>query len=177
MTFANGKHIHVVVRSNGIKGLEATAGGYLYLARLKRENSVGGVGEMDKLSADNNIYEPTPYEFKLLQVLADPANWDLNVTDRCAKAGVSRRLYYQAMSKPGFIEVYNKYMDDALRGHVNAIIEATYKFAVKDAKNHQDRRLLLEMAGTYAAKTKTEVTTPEGLAAALTVTFAKSEDE
>lgn len=122
-------------------------------------------------------YKPTEQERKLLLALTDPANYTLNISELCSTAGICRDTYYRAMRKPEFVDYYNEAMMEALKANIQNVIKATYNFATTDVKNHQDRRLLLEMAGSYAAKTKTEVTTPEGLAAALTVTFAKSDDE
>lgn len=110
----------------------------------------------------DNKYIPTASEEKLLEVLANPEHFGKNVTERCRIAGLSRTVYYDAMQKQGFIDYYNKLMLDLVRGSVGDIIAATIKFGTKEKANSADRKMLLEMAGTYAPKLISELTGKDG---------------
>lgn len=103
-------------------------------------------------------YQPTETEKKLLEVLLDPANYNLSVTNICKKAGVVRQSYYDAMKKPQFREYMNEITRDVLKGKVANLINAAYKFAIADIRGHQDRKMLLEMVGEYTPKEKREIT-------------------
>lgn len=111
--------------------------------------------------AEIDGYKPTPAEERLLEVLLDPANLGKTVTEKCRLAGVSRDIYYKAMQKPGFCALLNKTALMLIRDKVADVLNATYKFAMQP-KNHQDRKLLLELFDMYANKTKVEVSGENG---------------
>lgn len=99
--------------------------------------------------AIQNRFVPTPAEKKLLEVLADPNSLGKSITDICTEAGVSRNVYYEAVKKPEFIDYLNDITKDIIKSNVSEIIKAMVKFGTTNAKNSQDRKMLLEMAGMY----------------------------
>ncbi|MDG0791929.1 phBC6A51 family helix-turn-helix protein [Cohnella ginsengisoli] len=101
---------------------------------------------------ENLAYVPTKAELKLLEVIVDPANKDLNVVEKCEMAGISQRHYYDIWKKPEFVTYYNKLRMDLVKAHVGDILNATIRFATESASNHNDRKMLLEMAGIYTEK-------------------------
>lgn len=68
------------------------------------------------------------------------------------EAGVARDAYYRAFKKPEFVMLYYDILKDMVSGMVGEVIKATYKYAVSNAKNNADRRMLLEMAGVYVPR-------------------------
>jgi flagellar motor component MotA len=108
------------------------------------------------MTTDNNKYIPTPAEKKLLEVLINPEHYQKNITEICSIAEVDRTVYYNAMKKADFIDFYNRMMRELLKGKAQEVIKATYTFAVSNPKNHQDRKLLLEMIGEYTPKQEIE---------------------
>ena len=101
------------------------------------------------MTTNDNIYIPTPAEQKLLDVLFNPEHFGKNIRKLCSEAGVVHTVYYDAMKKPEFVRYYNDMFKELLKGKVGDIIAAAYKFATTEAKCHQDRKMLLEMAGEY----------------------------
>jgi len=123
----------------------------------------------DKPLTDGDKYKPTPAEEKLLAVLLNPDLVSDSVTDKCQNAGISRQTYYEAMKKPGFMELVQGFRKEMLQAEIQDLIQV----GIKEAKNgsYQHWKALMEMAGEYTPKTKTEVATPEGLMAAINVSF------
>ena len=115
-----------------------------------------------ELYAELDNYEPTPAEQRLLQVLLDPDNIGKSVTEKCRLADVSRDIYYKAMQKEGFIRLKNRLTYDLLKANIDEVLRATFKYALNNAKNHADRKLLLEMYGWYIDKKNVEVTGKDG---------------
>lgn len=101
-------------------------------------------------------YNPTPSERKVLEVLCNPENAGLNVTELCQKADVSRQTYYALREKPGFIEYKNELIMKMLKDNIGSVIAATVKFASTNSKCSQDRKMLLTMAGMYQDKQQIE---------------------
>jgi hypothetical protein len=97
-------------------------------------------------------YTPTAAERRILNVLTDPRNSEMPVREICRVANVNKDTFYKCKKKPEFNEYYNKLIMLNLADKVAPILNATYKFAVGSAKNHQDRKLLLQMAGVYIEK-------------------------
>ena len=117
---------------------------------------------------NNDEYKPTYAEEKLIEVLSNPEHLGKTITEKCKIADISRDMFYRVMKKPGFIKYYNNLMIEVIKGKVGDIINATAKFA-QLPKNHQDRKLLLEMANIYTPKEKMEISGENG--EALNVTF------
>lgn len=109
---------------------------------------------MSDLTKDNR-YKPTPAEKKLLEVLINPEYLGKSVMDICKVAGVSRFKYYDAMKKEDFVSLVNETTMDLIKGKASDVLNATYKFALKE-KGHQDRKMLLTIAGIYVDKQEVE---------------------
>lgn len=99
----------------------------------------------------NDKYKPTTAEKKLLEVLLNPENTGKSVTELCNLASISRNKYYEAMKNSKFVELVNDITLDLIKGKIHDVLNATYIHAL-GAKGHQDRKLLLTMAGLYAEK-------------------------
>lgn len=101
-------------------------------------------------------YKPTAAEKRLLEVLINPDNTGKNVTVLCNLADISRNKYYSAMKKDAFKQLVTETTKDLIEGKIGDILNATYKYALT-AKGHQDRKVLLQMAGLHADKQETTV--------------------
>lgn len=97
-----------------------------------------------------NEYEPTTAEEKLLQVLANPENIGLTITDICNLADVSRKTYYEAFKKPEFVALHDKLCKDLVKQSLTPIVNAFITEAKKGSYNHG--KILLEMGGLYTNK-------------------------
>lgn len=104
----------------------------------------------------NDIYKPTAAEKKLLEVLINPENLGKNVTELCNLANVSRNKYYDAMKKQPFQELVKHTTLELVKAKIGDVLNATYIYALGE-KGHQDRKVLLTMAGLYAEKTDTTI--------------------
>lgn len=105
-------------------------------------------------------YTPTASERKILEVLANPENATLNISEICKKAGVSRQTYYRAFEKKEFVTYYHNLCRQMIAESVGPIIRACEKEAKKGSFQHA--KLLLEMAGLYTEKKKYEHTGADG---------------
>lgn len=98
---------------------------------------------------ENKEYIPTTAEKKLFEVFSDPENYTIPINALCNKADVARNTYYEACKKPGFIEMKNKILDKVFESLVPEVKKAAMKYAITNAKNFQDRKMILEMTGEY----------------------------
>lgn len=100
---------------------------------------------------ETNVYKyiPTASEKKLLEVLINPENFGKSITEICKIAKVSRKVYYTATSKPEFIDYINDITKGILKDKTYDILMAACKYAIECPNNHQDRKMLLELAGEY----------------------------
>lgn len=89
---------------------------------------------------------------KLLEVLVNPDNTGKSVTEKCQLADISRDTYYKLMKEDGFIDILNETSVSMIKGHVNDILQAMYKFSLKDPKCHSDRIALLRKCGVIEDK-------------------------
>ena len=103
-----------------------------------------------------NIYKPTVAEKKLLEVLINPEHLGKNVTELCNLADVSRNKYYDAMKKEAFQELVKSTTLELVKAKIGDVLNATYIYSLGE-KGHQDRKMLLTMAGLYADKQETEI--------------------
>lgn len=103
-----------------------------------------------------DTYTPTTAEKKLLEVLINPQNVGKSVQDLCNLAGVSRNKYYDAMKKKPFVELVNTITMDLIKAKTSDVLNATYKFSLTE-RGHQDRKMLLTIAGIYVDKKETEI--------------------
>jgi hypothetical protein len=103
-------------------------------------------------------YKLTAAEERLLEVLMNPNYYGKSITEKCQVAEISRETYYQTMRRPEFTDFYNQQIQANLKNSVGKIIQATENFATRFPGNHQDRKMLLEIAGAYTEKQQVEVT-------------------
>lgn len=106
-------------------------------------------------------YVPTTSERKVLDALADPENYLVSVTELCKKAEVGRNTYYSMLKKEGFLKARNKVLDKVFESLVPDVKKAAVKFALNNAKNFQDRKMILEIAGEYKPSQSINVSTEE----------------
>lgn len=118
-----------------------------------------------------NKWSLTPARERLLETLVNPEHLGKNVTELCNLAAISRNSYYKFMDEPEFVEMINKTSLDMVKTKIGDVVNATYKYALGE-KGHQDRKLLLTMAGLYADKSEVENTGDLGIK----VVWADSDD-
>lgn len=94
-------------------------------------------------------YIPTTAEKKLLEVLMEPENYTIPISKLCEKAGIGRNTYYHMCKKPEFIKKRNEILDNIFKSFVPEVKKAAVKYAINNAKNFQDRKMILEMTGEY----------------------------
>ncbi|OZV10782.1 hypothetical protein CIW83_18355 [Tissierella sp. P1] len=95
-------------------------------------------------------YEPTEKEKALLEVLINPENRMKSITDICKIAKCSRSTYYEAFSKPEFVEIYKQYSVDLVKQSVASVLNTFIREAQRGSFQHG--KVLLEMAGVYTEK-------------------------
>jgi len=101
---------------------------------------------------DIKEYVPTLAEKKLLEALADPENYTVSITDLCKIAEIGRNTYYNMCKKPEFMKMKNEILNRLFESFVPAVKQAAVKYAINNANNFQDRKMILEMAGEYKPK-------------------------
>ena len=92
----------------------------------------------------------TDKEKNLLEVLLIPENRMKSITDICKMAKCTRPVYYEAFSKPGFVEEYNRRSANLIRQSVAPIINTFIREALRGSFQHG--KVILEMAGLYSDK-------------------------
>jgi len=92
----------------------------------------------------------TEKEKSLLEVLINPENRMKSITDICKLAKCTRPVYYEAFSKPEFVEIYKQYSVDLVKQSVASIINTFVREAQRGSFQHG--KVLLEMAGLYTDK-------------------------
>ena len=100
-------------------------------------------------------YKLTPAGKKLFQVLVNPEHLGKNVDELCKIADVSRDTYYRLHKEQGFVDLVSETSKEMVMAKMGDILNATYVYALGE-KGHQDRKLLLTMAGLYADKQSIE---------------------
>ena len=105
---------------------------------------------------EKDKYTPTAAEKRLLEILINPEHLGKNVTELCNLAEISRNKYYDAMKKKDFQSLVTDTTQDLIKGKIGDVLNATYKYSLT-AKGHQDRKVLLTMAGLYVDKKETEI--------------------
>lgn len=100
----------------------------------------------------------TRAERSVIQVLSDPALYRETATERIAAAGVSRDRYYKIMKNPDFRQLQRDFVHDMIRERVAPVIGAALDTAsVKGRDGHNDRDMVLQMAGLYTPKQQTDL--------------------
>src|SRR5699024_511201 len=99
----------------------------------------------------SDIYTMTAAGKKLFQVLIDPQHLGKNVDELCQIADVSRDTYYRLMKDDRFTQEVTNTSKQLVMGKIGDVINATYENAIGE-RGHQDRKMLLTMAGLYTDK-------------------------
>lgn len=97
-------------------------------------------------------YEPTEKEEILLEVLLNPEHRMKSVTDICKLAKCGRTLYYEAFTKPGFVELYKSKSMDLVRQAVAPVLNSFIREALRGSYQHG--KLILDMAGLVTDEQK-----------------------
>lgn len=97
----------------------------------------------------------TEKEKSLLEVLINPENRMKSITDICKLAKCTRPVYYEAFSKPEFVEIYKQYSVDLVKQSVASVINTFIREAQRGSFQHG--KVLLEMAGLYTENAKVEL--------------------
>lgn len=105
-------------------------------------------------------YAPTEAEEKLLEVLLDPDHRHKKKAELCRLAGICRQTYYDAFAKPEFVALYEERTKALVRPAIAPIINAYIKEAVGGSIQHGN--VLLDMAGIYTPRSRTELTGKDG---------------
>lgn len=104
-------------------------------------------------------YGLTPIQKRMIVALNNPDLADLNITEFCLKANVNRKTYYRLLKDPQFVEIKNKIAIECLKGKIDKVINAAYKFGTTNSKCSNDRKVLLNMAGLYSDKQEIDAKT------------------
>lgn len=123
-------------------------------------------------AANVDDYKPTPKEKKLIEVLCDPEHRHKNITKICQVAGISREAYYRMFRKPQFVAYYHRVQFEVVKQAAAKVLAASIEYAINDSKCHQDRKMILEMAGLYTEKIKQEISGEGGGPIGVTVVFS-----
>ena len=99
----------------------------------------------------SDIYTMTAAGKKLFQVLIDPQHLGKNVDELCQIADVSRDTYYRLMKDDRFTQEVTNTSKQLVMAKIGDVINATYENAIGE-RGHQDRKMLLTMAGLYTDK-------------------------
>lgn len=99
----------------------------------------------------SDIYTMTAAGKKLFQVLIDPQHLGKNVDELCRIADVSRDTYYRLMKDDRFTQEVTNTSKQLVMAKIGDVINATYENAIGE-RGHQDRKMLLTMAGLYTDK-------------------------
>jgi hypothetical protein len=102
------------------------------------------------MTTNVNKYEPTSAEGKILDVMLNPENKNLNVTEICEAAGVSRTIYYRVFKNQEFVDYYREQSKNLVSQALGQVINA----CVNQAKegSHPHIKTILEMADMHLDK-------------------------
>lgn len=100
-------------------------------------------------------YRLTAAGKKLFKVLIDPEHLGKNVDELCQIADVSRDTYYRLMKDQRFVHLVSDTSKEMVMAKIGNVLSATYKYS-QEERGHQDRKMLLTMAGLYSDKQEVE---------------------
>lgn len=110
------------------------------------------------VSETGRPYAPGKNGVRLMLAMMAPESYKLTVAELAAKAGIGERTYYRLMADPQYRVWLDEQRRQALARHVDNIMNAAVTTAARDGRDgHQDRKMLLEMAGLYVPKQAHEV--------------------
>jgi len=102
----------------------------------------------------------TATEKRLIEALLDPGNRFKSISEICDIIDCSRKTYYRAFEKTHFREAYKSQAAALSERHLGQVMNAFVKEATRGSFQHG--KVLLEMAGVYAEKSKHELSGPDG---------------
>lgn len=105
---------------------------------------------IDLTKQNSTNYELTEKEKALLEILINPDYRMKSITDICKAAKCSRNIYYNAFSKPEFVEIYKQKSMDMVKQSVAPVLNTFIREAQRGSFQHG--KVLLEMAGIYIEK-------------------------
>lgn len=97
-------------------------------------------------------YKPTASERRLLELLLNPDNRYLTITEVCERAKCDRSQYYRAFKKPEFEEHYRKESRALVARSLAPVVNACIREAVGGSAPHA--KIVLGMAGEYSEKSE-----------------------
>lgn len=112
------------------------------------------VSQKNKTKSDK--YKLTAAGQKLFHVLINPEHLGKNVDELCQIAKVSRDTYYRLMKDKEFTDLVSATSKELVMAKISDVLNATYIYSLGE-KGHQDRKILLTMAGLYVDKKETEI--------------------
>lgn len=114
---------------------------------------------MKTTSTKVNKYEPTTAELKLLEVMLDPGNRLMNITDICHLAQISRKTYYDSFKKDEFVDLVHTSSLDLVKRYAIELVVIGIHFAREGSAQHW--KVLMEMADLYKKHIDAEDTVEE----------------
>lgn len=99
-------------------------------------------------------YQFTKAGRKLFEVLVNPEYVGKNVDELCQIADVSRDTYYRLMKDERYKEEVAETSRQLVMAKIGDVLNASYKYALEE-RGHQDRKMLLQMAGIHSDKQET----------------------
>jgi hypothetical protein len=97
-----------------------------------------------------NKYTPTNAEQKLLDVMLDPNNRLLNVTDTCTLAEISRKTYYDSFKRQEFVDLVHTTSLELVKQHAIELVMIGLRYAREGSSQHW--KVLMEMGKLYNEK-------------------------
>jgi hypothetical protein len=111
---------------------------------------------MSKKGTKANGYKPTVAEKKLLEVLINPDNLGKTVQELCSLAKIGKTKYYDCFKNEQFVTLKEELTMQMVMGKASDVLNAAYKYSLT-AKGHQDRKMILTIAGIYVDKKETGI--------------------
>lgn len=110
----------------------------------------------------------SPAQQRVLEMCLDPECYGLSVTEKCnlEKYKMARQTYYATLRLPGFSSLVNRRAKDLIGERIGEVLQASIKAATTGGvRGFQDRKLLLEMFGTYTPRQDIALSTENPLQA------------
>lgn len=110
----------------------------------------------EEIARESLMSRLAPASRRLFRELINPENYNLTVSQVCAKADVNESTYYRRMREDDFVSVVRAVQRRQVESKIGNVLNATYRYALKE-RGHQDRKMLLTWAGEYAEKSETKI--------------------
>jgi hypothetical protein len=110
------------------------------------------MAEVNNNVQECHLYEPTPSELKLLEVLCNPEFATLNKKEKCDIVGICTKTYDRAMGKEEFKKLIEKTGYELVFEELLPVIKSIAKFAKTNPNCASDRKIIVQMAGMLTEK-------------------------